>query len=317
MDTRLLQQTDLNLLIAFHVLLEEGSVSRAAERLHITQPAMSKTLSRLRQVFDDPLFTRSARGMLPTPRAAELAGDLNAVLGNITQLLGEAHFDPTTHRGELTLALSEYIGVALLPRLVQILQREAPRLTLKTITRVDNQLEKLSAGDLDFAIHIEHAQYGDEFRVDSLGSNPLAVLARHDHPLVAQGISWEALANYPAIRLYISDLDQAEIMRSSAAFARVRNPQLGTFETSHLLTALEVLRNTDYVMPAPSYLLRNPAASEGIAALPMPEGEQQALRYMLVSHHRSDRSQLHNWFRQHILSTIVELGETPEAPAVA
>ena len=71
METRELSRIDLNLLISLQVLLEEQNVSRAAERLFITQPAMSKTLARLREVFDDALFTRSSHGMRPTPRAPE------------------------------------------------------------------------------------------------------------------------------------------------------------------------------------------------------------------------------------------------------
>ena len=78
-----------------------------------------------------------------------------------------------------------------------------------------------------------------------------------------------------------------------------------------------MLRNSDYVMPAPSYLLRNPAASEGIVALPLPEGEQQEFRYMLVSHHRSERSQLHAWFRERVLATIHEIGRASDADPVA
>ena len=83
MDTRDLSKIDLNLLISLQVLLEERSVSRAAERLFITQPAMSKTLARLRAVFDDDLFTRSSHGMQPTPRALELSAGLSAIIGDI------------------------------------------------------------------------------------------------------------------------------------------------------------------------------------------------------------------------------------------
>jgi DNA-binding transcriptional LysR family regulator len=119
MDTRELAKIDLNLLIALQILLEEKNVSRAAERLFITQPAMSKTLSRLRQVFDDALFTRSGHGMQPTPRATELEKDLAAILGDISQLVSGSRFDPAQFSGEIRLALSEYIGVALLPQLVQ------------------------------------------------------------------------------------------------------------------------------------------------------------------------------------------------------
>jgi DNA-binding transcriptional LysR family regulator len=101
-----LSNIDLNLLISLQVLLEERNVSRAAESLHITQPAMSKTLSRLRELFDDPLFTRSSHGMQPTPRAMELEGDLNAILGGISKLVSSPQFDPASATGEINLALS-------------------------------------------------------------------------------------------------------------------------------------------------------------------------------------------------------------------
>ena len=95
MDVRRLARTDLNLLVAFQVLLEEQHVSRAAERLFITQSAMSKTLSRLRELFDDPLFTRSAHGMVPTPRAIELHGELEQLLQHMDYLVSYHEADPT------------------------------------------------------------------------------------------------------------------------------------------------------------------------------------------------------------------------------
>ena len=87
MNLNRLARIDLNLLVSLYVLLEEGSVSRAANRLSITQPAMSKTLGRLRETFDDPLFVRSKRGVQPTPRALSLVADLKTVLGQIDGLL--------------------------------------------------------------------------------------------------------------------------------------------------------------------------------------------------------------------------------------
>jgi DNA-binding transcriptional LysR family regulator len=146
METRDLARIDLNLLIALQVMLEERNVSRAAERLFITQPAMSKTLSRLREVFDDPLFTRSSHGMRPTPRALDLAAELETVLQGIQQLLAGHDFDPGVYRGEITIAISEYIGVWLLPPLINRLAFLAPRLTVKTITRVEHQLDMLALG---------------------------------------------------------------------------------------------------------------------------------------------------------------------------
>ncbi|MEH6583553.1 MAG: LysR family transcriptional regulator [Halioglobus sp.] len=316
MDTRELAKIDLNLLISLQVLMDERNVSRAAERLHITQPAMSKTLSRLRRVFDDPLFIRSSHGMQPTPRAFELAGDLSGILTNINQLVAPTRFDPYAYTGEITLALSEYIGVALLPPLIEKLHHIAPRLRIRTITRVENQLEQLRNGNLDFAIHIDQAQYSSDYRVEQIASNPPTILARSSHPLSQGLITWKRLENYPVIRLYISDLEQIEIVRSSDTFSRIRNPDQGSLETSHLLTSLEVLRGTDYFMLGPAYILQNTAATEGIIALPLPEDVDYTMDYMLVTHHRTDSSPVHQWFWGQIMDTLAELRADVPAPPV-
>lgn len=304
MDTRELARIDLNLLISLQVLLEEKNVSRAAERLHITQPAMSKTLSRLRLLFDDPLFTRSSHGMQPSPRAEQLSAELEGILAGISHLVAGDDFDPTDYNGEVTMALSEHIGVALLPELTLKLQQQAPLLNIRVITRVENQLEQLALGKLDFAIHIEHARYSKEFRVEKLGGSPPTLLTRDDHPLTTGELSWQRLAEYPLIRLYLSDLEQLEFRRTSGPYARTFTPRRGTLEISHLLTALEVLRTTDYTMLSPAYLLQNEGATRGITALSIPDSNDYSINYALVSHIRTANSALHNWLWDQITCTI-------------
>ncbi len=312
MDIKDLLKTDLNLLISLQILIEEGNVSRAAERLFITQPAMSKTLSRLRDVFDDPLFTRSSHGMQPTPRALELADDLEDVLRDIQQLLSGHGFNPASYRGELTLALSEYIGIWVLPRLMNRLQYLAPNLTLKSITRVEHQLQHLSEGDLDIAIHIKHTHYGNDFICHPLGGSPPVILARDGHPLTGQSPNWDDILRYPLMRLYISDQDELEIFQERQSLAqRLAEDEraAGGFETSHLLTAIEVLRNTDYLMPAPPFLLGNPTVAYKIQALPMPADIDYSVDYMLVRHRRTENSPVHNWLWAQIIEVLEELRE--------
>ncbi|KAA1194629.1 LysR family transcriptional regulator [Pseudohalioglobus sediminis] len=306
-DTRELAKIDLNLLISLQVLLEENSVSRAAERLYITQPAMSKTLSRLRELFGDPLFTRCSHGMQPTPRAQELAQGLSAVLGGISQLVSAREFDPAAVEGEVTIALSEYIGLALLPALARRLQAQAPHLNLRIITRVENQLEQLALGKLDFAVHIKQARYGREFRVKELGGSPPALLLREGHPLCSAPTDPALLANYPVIRLYVADWEQLEIQSVSGLFEQSRQPGQGSLEISHLMTAMEVLRNTDYYMPAPAYLIQNEAVGQGITALPLPSEDNASLDYVLVAHERTENSPLHIWLWEQITCTIRDL----------
>jgi len=306
MNTRDLAKIDLNLLISLQVLLEERHVSRAAERLHITQPAMSKTLSRLRELFGDPLFTRSSHGMRPTPRALELGGGLGRVLGDISRLVAGEQFDPAQSRAEIVLALSEYIGVSLLPALARKLQSLAPGLHIRAVTRVENQLEQLALGTLDFAIHIEQSQYGNDYRVQRLGGSPPAIMVRDAHPLTLEPVTAQRLNNFPLIRLYIADREQQEIELRSDSLSPLLTER-GSLEISHLLTALEVLRTTDYYMPAPAYILQNEEASRGITALHMPGAEEFTIEYALVAHQRTANSPLHNWLWEEITCTIREL----------
>jgi DNA-binding transcriptional LysR family regulator len=126
-----LRSVDLNLLVVFDALIAEGHVSRAAERIGLTQPAVSHALNRLRALFDDPLFVRSPRGMTPTSAALEAAPAIWSILEQIERVLqGGRTFDPEASSRQFVLGLSDYAAVVVLPRLTGRLEREAPRISL-------------------------------------------------------------------------------------------------------------------------------------------------------------------------------------------
>lgn len=302
MNLKALAKADLNLLVALHVLLEECSVSAAAKQLSITQPAMSKTLARLRETFGDPLFVRSKRGIQPTPRAQALAPELKSLLAKVETLLDGEDFTPSAYRGEIQMAISEYVGISLLPPLSSKLQHTAPKLRLRTITRVENQLERLATGDLDFAIQLSRPSYPSEYRYQSLGNSPLAIFVRRGHPLIGQTLSREKIALFPAINLYVSDRSDTALPELPVRGAL--GEQVGMLETSHLLTALEVLRESDYTLICPAYLARNDGATRDVVALPLPQGEAQSVDYTLVAHERTAHSPVHQWLWTEILDTV-------------
>jgi DNA-binding transcriptional LysR family regulator len=172
---------------------------------------------------------------------------------------------------------------------------------------VENQLEELARGNLDFAIHIRQADYGPEFQVELLGGSPPGILVRRGHPLTEGPVTLERLADYPLIRLYISDVEQLEILRNSAGYSSMLEHQRGTLEISHLLTALEVLRNTDYFMPGPVYIAQEGGTTQDIVALPAPNAGGQNIDYALVAHNRTANSPLHQWLWEQIRCTIRDL----------
>ena len=155
MNLQKLSRLDLNLLVSLQALLEEKSVTRAATRLFISQPAMSRVLQRLRYQLDDPLFTRTGNELVPTPKARELQLKLPPLLDNILDIVTEDEFDPGTYTGEITIAIPEFVAVSLVSELTKIVAAEAPNIVLCVSNGFDSVGGELADGAIDFAIDIE------------------------------------------------------------------------------------------------------------------------------------------------------------------
>ena len=145
-----IRKIDLNLLIAFNTLFDERSVSRAAERLALTQPTVSGKLNRLRQLFGDPLFVRTQRGVLPTPRAESLAEPVKALLADAEVLLAPSTFDPAIAKITFSIAVNDYIQYALMIPFIEALRRQAPQISLAILPPIIGGLSvKLMRGEVD------------------------------------------------------------------------------------------------------------------------------------------------------------------------
>jgi LysR family transcriptional regulator, nod-box dependent transcriptional activator len=153
MMPRNIRQADLNLLIALNVLLEERNVTRAADRLGLTQSAASRMLGRLRATFADPLFVRTSRGLTPTTRARDLAGPLREYLTGLeTLLLERRDFDPATARRRFSVAAIDYVQVTLIAPLVARLQTQAPLIDFEIRQPSAESERDLDAGVLDLLL---------------------------------------------------------------------------------------------------------------------------------------------------------------------
>jgi LysR family transcriptional activator of mexEF-oprN operon len=149
-----LRSFDLNLLLAFDALVQERSVTRAAARLKIQQPAMSHALSTLRLLLGDELFVRTGMTMEPTPRASALAVPVRQILEQAQEaLLNSPSFDPATERRTFKIGINGQLEVLLLPALMSALQRQAPgiRLIVRSIS-IQRVFDMLDAGEIDVAI---------------------------------------------------------------------------------------------------------------------------------------------------------------------
>jgi DNA-binding transcriptional LysR family regulator len=180
---------DLKLLVVFDAVMEEHSVSRAAQRLGMSQPAMSNALNRLRYLLKDQLFLRTAEGMRPTARALELGPPITRALKQIQEALEPAHFAPTDAGSDFRLTLSDHATVVVLPRLLPLLQKVAPQVRLRIVPKRNSAIEgQLDSGDVDFAIGII-PKLPRRFARQDLYTDEYVCMMHRSHPLAGRPIT--------------------------------------------------------------------------------------------------------------------------------
>lgn len=291
---------DLNLLPVFLALMEERSVTRAAERLGITQPAMSNALSRLRDTVRDPLFIRERYGIKPTPVALELEPVVATALANIDSIiLGQQNFEPIRAERLFTIAPNSYVEFVLMPALVVFLQEHAPGIKLKLIP-FGNDLT--ATGVMSSGADIVLGRISnppDNIVVQHLMDEGLACVLRADHQGIEDRISkdqYERLRHVnvlPPGRLrtgLFSTLDQKGIRRDVA------------LSVTHFLAVPEMIAATDYCATLPSLICDRLAKDPRLKVLPTPV-DLGTFPVEMAWHVRHRNDPAHRWLR----SVISEL----------
>ncbi|GLK86085.1 LysR family transcriptional regulator [Ancylobacter defluvii] len=289
---------DLNLLRTLDALLDERSVTRTAERLGFTQPAVSGMLTRLRESFDDPLFVRTQRGIVPTLRATELAGPIKQILSDVETLLQPSAFDPLTAEFTLNIAATDYTLQAVVVPFLAKLRRQAPgiRIAIRTVEddRVQMQFER---GELDLALMTPEAAPPD-LHARRLFDETYVCALRTTHPDAAAGsISLDrfcaldhALVSYAGERFW--GVTDDALTRSG------RKRRVVLTVTSFLVLG-EVLRATDLIAVAPRRLV---SCVDGLTTLEPPV-EIPGFTKLAVWHERTHRDPGHRWVRMLLFET--------------
>ncbi len=190
-----IESFDLNLLVCFDALMRERNVSRAAEQLNISQPAMSNSLKRLRGLLDDPLLVRTTSGMEPTERALELEPLVRQSLSFAEAALSPMdHFEPATSQRVFRILVSDYVEGTLISSLVKYLQQHAPDVTLDVLTLSDASFQDLEKGKIDLAIN-RFDEIPQSFYQRSVWQDNFSCLVNSDHPLIKNNTLDEYLAS--------------------------------------------------------------------------------------------------------------------------
>lgn len=322
MISRKLIRTDLNLLVSLQILLEERNVTRAAERLSVSQPALSKTLQKLRDAFEDELFTRSAHGLVPTPRAGELAKELPALLEKVEQVLGNDEFTPASFTGCFKLLLPPILSEALLPGLMADLRQSAPGVQIITAEVVPDYQDQLKKGEADFAAFVALDTERD------ILAEPIATIAPRcymglDHPLVDKQMTLQDFLAFPHLRLYLPGLTRENTSMVDDVLGQYGVHREISLETTQFAAAVGVLCRTDALLVANASFESGGLYRERITGQDMPAELQRMIRnsqsgqrgkMSLMRHTRTARSAPHQWMRALLMKHLTIPGETVAAP---
>lgn len=290
MDTR---RVDLNLLVALDALLMERNVTRAAKRLHLSQPALSARLRRLRALFHDPLLVPAQRGMIPTQRALELREPLREALENVHAVVAErAPFVPAQADLVINIAGSDYVQCALLRPLMAALKRKAPHMRCAwrqlNAPALHDQMER---AEIDLAIMTINTA-PPQLRSRALFSERYVFIARRGHPRVRRSVDLDTFAS----------LEHVVVSPRGGGFS---GPTDGALQAHHrsrhvalsvasFLIVPEIVAQSDLVAVVPERLVRG--RGDGLLVREPPVSVP-GFTMGLVWHERTTAHPAHRWFR--------------------
>ncbi len=294
MDIRTL---DLNLLKTLDALLDERSVTRAASRLSLTQPAVSGMLNRLRDYFDDPLFIRVPHGMVPTTRAEALAAPVKRILADIDVLLQPTEFDPLSASLTFTVAATDYALRAVMVPFIAALKTRAPAIRVRVVpVESDRLVSQLERGSVDVALITPHTT-PDELHSRALYDERYVCMMRADHPDAGKPLPLERFCALEHVLVSY----EGESFRgvTDGALEKIGLTRHVGLSVSHFLVLPDVLAISDMIAAVPSRIAENQAGMF-VCETPVPlPGFTKSMAW----HGRTHRNPAQVWLRGLLLET--------------
>lgn len=285
---------DLNLLRVFIALMEERSVTRAADRLGITQPALSNALNRLRDMLQDPLFIRERYGMQPTQKAEALAPGIIEAIGQLDGLvLEQQSFDQMRAQMMFTLAPNSYVEYVLIPAVVAKLRVLAPGIKLR-ITPFGNDLAETEVISGSTALVLGRiVDPPDNLIVQHLMDDSLACVVRADHPTVGNTLNKAEYEQLKHVNVMPPGRMRAGLFQALDRHGLKREVAVSV---THFLSVPEVIAVTDYCTTLPHQICRRLANDPRLKILPTPV-DLGTFPVEIAWHVRYRHDPAHRWLR--------------------
>ena len=310
-----LAKIDLNLLVTLQILLEEESVTRAAGRLHLSQSALSKSLNRLRDTLDDPLFLRSAHGLKPTSHALYLKDQLPTLLQGLYQVSLPPRFKPEASERHFSFSMIESAYETLLPSYIGPLLKQAPKIILDIYGWTEKSMQNLQQGQIDFAITARDLHPISDDRLNNLPEGitqtPLFTdqticLVREDHPAIAllENGAWNLDAylqmSHIQVRCEGKEWWALDYHLAESGLHRHISCTLADF-----YGASSVCANSDLIFTLPSAFAPHAQKLHSLVKLPLPI-EFTSMVYVLLWHKRNNNEPGHKWIRDIISGNVAK-----------
>lgn len=302
-----LSRLDLNLLVSLSVLLKEKNVSRAAEALYLSQPAMSRTLKRLRDVFDDPLFYRESAGLQPTQKALTLQEPLSEILLSVSKLIDSTQFSPQSCDQTFRISLPPLMSRQLSVPLIKELMRVAPNASLVEYPAARDPMTLLKDRAVDFSIHIEKPSNKEEFPSELIGSTYAVFYGITDHPLTK--IAKPTLKDCIQYQFVDLNLDLRSMLGSHNPIdIYIEDKGLKrdiVFKSGQLNTLIDAMADSDKLLISTHTLRSVDDFAQRLAPVFEVKGDPELdIKVYLIEHKRTLNSAAHQWLKQLILDTL-------------
>jgi DNA-binding transcriptional LysR family regulator len=285
---------DLYLLPALEALLRLRNVTKAADEIGLSQPAMSRVLARLRDIHGDALLVRVKGGLVLTPRAQELLPRMSGVLRSAASIFNPPQFDPRTERRLIRLAASDVQTILLAPRLVARIARDAPGIDLAFEGYRPDLMQRMMNGDVDFAFALANTPLPPGAMSEALAADELSLVMRKGHPAARKRWQVKDYAKHDHVSIAIFGDGRSELDAQLAVHGVTRRIAL---VTPHFMAALAAVAKSDLVTTVSKRFALAFADSLGLV-LKKPPLQEIALHPTLVWSQVRDGDPLLQWMRK-------------------
>jgi DNA-binding transcriptional LysR family regulator len=299
-----LRSVDLNLLTVLQALIEERHVTKAAEKLHMSQSAVSRALQRLRVLFNDPLLVKSAEGYTLSSRATKLATELSVVLQTLSRLVQEPEFIPSSSRATLRFAGIDLDAWIDMPKLIGSVLQEAPKLKMEVSNTQANYFEELSKGRADFVVSGFQSDHDQENIYSCrIGSSDLVAVMGKNNPLSEQTLTVEKYLMAKHGFVSITGKGASSVDAHLLALGLKRDVVL---KVSDFKSVAEYCENTDIVFLLPRQLIKHSLIGRQVIIKSLPKGlYKSSIDFYIYWHARYDNDPLHRWIKQRMLDYVL------------